>query len=229
MHRKMIAMVSDEYASEGVPYIESWKTIPRPTEPQFSYSEKEDPANPGKKIYTFNALGSGFMIPAQPDDGPSIKFLNSPDYFFSVMAQLERLFKRQSYLSALSLGALGNLLEFTIHNQMHMRWSGVSRDPKTGNPATREDFDFDEKWDDPKYDYLGEFYSSHANPIFWRLHGWVNALIEDWFNAHEATSPIIPMTTWCCEDCHKVCLQNGRRSRACSVCASICLPCTSSI
>jgi hypothetical protein len=190
MHRKMIDMVRMEYASHGVPYIESWKTLPQPNVPQFSYSEKEDPANPGKKLYSFNAVGSGFMIPpAQPDSDSSIKFLKSAVYFFSVMTQLERLFKRQSYLSALSLGALGSLLEFTIHNQMHMRWSSISRDPKTGNPAIRNDFDFDEKWDDPKYDYLGEFYSSHVNPIFWRLHGWVNDRIEDWFNAHEASQP----------------------------------------
>ena len=190
MHRKMISMVRAEYVSQGVPYIESWKTLPQPNEPQFSYSEKEDPANPGKKIYSFNALDSGFMIPpAQPGDDASIKFLKSSDYFFSVMAQLEKLFKRQSYLSSLSLGALGNLLEFVIHNQMHMRWSSISRDPKTGNPAKRKDFDFDEKWDDPKYDYLGEFYSSHVNPIFWRLHGWVDDRIEDWFNAHEAAQP----------------------------------------
>ena len=46
--------------------------------------------------------------------------------------------------------------------------------------------DFDDKWDDPKYDYLGEFYSSHVNPLFWRLHGWVDDRIEDWFNAHNA-------------------------------------------
>ena len=53
------------------------------------------------------------------------------------MTQLEKLFKRQSYLSALSLGALGNLLEFTIHNQMHMRWSSISRDP-TNNDQQNE-------------------------------------------------------------------------------------------
>jgi hypothetical protein len=70
-----------------------------------------------------------------------------------------------------------------------MRWSSVSRDPKSGKPAIRDDFDFDPKWDDPKYDYLGEFYSSHVNPVFWRLHGWIDDRIEDWFSAHEAAHP----------------------------------------
>ncbi len=51
------------------------------------------------------------------------------------------------------------------------------------------EFDFDPMWDDPKYDYLGEFYSSHVNPLFWRLNGWVDDRIEDWFKAHESMNP----------------------------------------
>ena len=195
MHRKMIAMVRHEYDVQQVPYIEVWKRLPRQNVQQFSYSEQDDPANPGKKIYRFNPLNSGYMVPPatplllsqqQPSFTDTLKFWKSPDYFRLVMAQLERQFMIPSYLSALSLGALGNLLEFTIHNQMHMRWASVSRDPQIDEPAVRGDFEFDDKWDDPKYDYLGDFYSSHVNPLFWRLHGWVDDRIEDWFNAHEA-------------------------------------------
>ena len=81
---------------------------------------------------------------------------------------------------------------------MHMRWSSVPIDPdtgkppinpQTGKPTGRGSFDFNKKWDNPKYDYLGDFYSSHVNPVFWRLHGWVDDRIEDWFNAHEASHP----------------------------------------
>jgi hypothetical protein len=197
MHRKMIAMVHHQYDIQKVPYIESWKALPRPNAQQFSYSEQDDPSNPGKKIYRFNPSDSGNMVPPatplllsqQPSFADTLKFWKSLDFFNVVMGQLERQFKRQSYLSALSLGTLGNLIEFTIHNQMHMRWSSVSRDPKTDRPAIRGDFDFDGKWDDPKYDYLGDFYSSHVNPLFWRLHGWVDDRIEDWFNAHESAQP----------------------------------------
>jgi hypothetical protein len=190
MHRKMISMVREEYDRKGIPYIESWKILPRSNAQQFAYSEQDDPANPGKKIYRFDAANSGFMVPpAQPSDPDVLKYLKSPEFFSSVMAQLERQYRSPSYLSALSLGALGNLLEFTIHNWMHMRWSSVSRDPDTGLPAVRDEFDFNEKWDNPKYDYLGEFYSSHVNPLFWRLHGWIDDRIEDWFKAHEASQP----------------------------------------
>jgi len=55
-------------------------------------------------------------------------------------------------------------------------------DPASGAPGARPTFDFSEKWSSPKYDYLGEFYSSHVNPIFWRLHGWVDDRIDDWLN-----------------------------------------------
>ena len=52
----MIAMIKNEYVSQGVPYIESWKKLrlPQPNAQQFVYSEQDDPANPGKKIYSFN-------------------------------------------------------------------------------------------------------------------------------------------------------------------------------
>jgi len=64
----------------------------------------------------------------------------------------------------------------------------MSRDPTNNQPLARDPFDFDDKWNNPKYDYLGEFYSSYVNPIFWRLRGWVDDRIEDWYNAHEAKS-----------------------------------------
>lgn len=60
---------------------------------------------------------------------------------------------------------------------------------KSGQLARRDTFDFNSIWGDPKYDYLGDFYSSHVNPLFWKLHGWVDDRIEDWFNTHEAINP----------------------------------------
>lgn len=214
MHRKMIAMVKEIYDSQGVPYIESWKSIPPPFEGdefpkpneiyidthQFFYSEQEDPQNPGKKVYHLNLLRSGDMVPpsylvpsgSKEDDLRFlrfIKFLKSPEYFINVMDRLQRLFKNNTFLATISLGALGNLLEFEIHNQMHMRWSSIPLDPESGQPSDRDPFDTDSRWDNPKYDYLGDFYSSHVNPFFWRLHGWVDERIENWYNAHEAIHP----------------------------------------
>ncbi|SEG95933.1 hypothetical protein SAMN05444920_109205 [Nonomuraea solani] len=196
MHRRMIQMVNDIYKSSGVPVIRGWRPIPGADAPQYVYTQKDDPARPGEQIMQYDAARSGFMVP--PADAellatfpetsrPTMKLLKSPAYLNFTMRALERTYTSPIELSRLSLGALGNLLEFTIHNPMHMRWASIPRDAQ-GKIALRGDFDFDEKWDDPAYDYLGDFYSSHLNPLFWRLHGWVDDRIEDWFEAHEAVA-----------------------------------------
>src|SRR5262249_22996138 len=86
-------------------------------------------------------------------------------------------------------GAYGNLIEFTVHNWMHMRWATLSRNPTTGVAEVRGDYAIDALWDAPTNDYLGDFHSSHVNPIFWKLHGWVDDGIAAWFAAHEASHP----------------------------------------
>jgi hypothetical protein len=103
----------------------------------------------------------------------------------------DRQYKDPAYLSTLNLGELGTLIEWTIHNDMHMRWASLPHDPSSNEsiPNGRDDWDIDKRWDVPAYDHLGEQYSSHVNPVFWRLHGWVDNRIEDWFNAHDAAHP----------------------------------------
>lgn len=201
MHRKMISMIRNEYASKGVPYIESWKptSLPSPSISQFEYVEVDDLEIPGKKTFQLNPLQSGNMMPLPPYDpkpedeaNNTIIFAKSTEFFSNVMVPTARMFTNHAYLGSLSLGALGSLIEFTIHGWMHNRWANakgaVLMDPE-GNPKVRSTFDFDVMWDHPKYDFLGEFYSSHVNPLFWRLHGWVDARIDDWFNAHESMHP----------------------------------------
>jgi hypothetical protein len=73
---------------------------------------------------------------------------------------------------------------------MHMRWATAQpRDPQTGKPAVRDSYDIDPKWDVADNDYLGDFHSSHVNPIFWKLHGWVDDCIGAWQVAHDAAHP----------------------------------------
>jgi len=43
---------------------------------------------------------------------------------------------------------------------------------------------FSKLFDDPAYDYLGGTYSSHVNPVFFRVHGWVDDRIQTWLDAH---------------------------------------------
>ncbi len=83
----------------------------------------------------------------------------------------------------MTLGELGTRLEFSVHNQMHIRFSAY---PTNGSRLVRDESDFRTKWDDPGYDTLFDEYSSHVGPLFFRLHKWVDNRIEDWAEAHGA-------------------------------------------
>jgi hypothetical protein len=190
MHRWMIKMVRDDHAGHGLPPPAAWKSLPSPRVAQTVYSPVTNSA--GVVEFKKDIAASGNMVPLTAD------WVKTQEYFNTIMRQWERNFTNVGTLSSLSLGALGNLLEFTIHNAMHNRWFTPARDPDTGElivdpvsgePSERPTFDFSDKWSSPKYDYLGEFYSSHVNPVFWRLHGWVDDRIDDWFRAQEASSP----------------------------------------
>ena len=71
-----------------------------------------------------------------------------------------------------------------------MRWCARPWDPRTGKhePTTgKPDKDLSEAWDDARYNWLGDSYSSHVNPAFWKIHGWVDDKIEDWYRANKNT------------------------------------------
>jgi hypothetical protein len=190
MHRWMIKMVRDDYAAHGLPPPVSWRSVPSPRVAQIVYAPATNPA--GVVEFKRDLAASGNMVPVTD------AWAKSQEYFNSVMGQWESNYKSVGTLASLSLGALGNLVEFTIHNAMHNRWATPARDPDTGEllvdpvsgaPGSRPTFDFSDRWSSPRYDFLGEFYSSHVNPLFWRLHGWVDDRIDDWFRAQEASSP----------------------------------------
>jgi len=171
-HRQMIVMYRDMMASGGHSVIE-WVTIPEPGTAPF---------NDVPQIWPLRSIE---MMQRR------LVALKSDAYYWSCMRIWDQKFKDSSYLATLTLGELGSLLEFTVHNDLHMRWSAAPRDPETrallelGRPAN----DFSKKWESPSYDWLGEFYSSHVNPFFWRLHGWVDDRINDWLLAHEHKHP----------------------------------------
>lgn len=192
MHRGMIQEVNAKMQESGQQPISGWVTIPAPgsvvVEPDYQDTSPVLPI-PGNP--------DGFAIPPawfDPTDETTnrrIALLKTDGHYWSRMRWWDREFKNEQYLSTLTLGELGALIEFSVHNDMHMRWASVPRHPKTGEPlpSGRADGDIRDFWDDPKYDFLGEFYSSHVNPVFWRLHGWVDDRINDWFRAHEAAHP----------------------------------------
>ncbi len=191
MHRQMIDMVDDLSKKETGKPVPRWSTIPAPgravVEPDFESAPLIIPVagNP-----------DGYAVPPVWSTGDEtmdrrLASLKNDTYYWTRMRPWDRKFKNPQLLRTLTLGELGALLEYSVHNDMHMRWASIPRDPQTGNPVPggRPDNDVRTLWDDPKYDYLGEFYSSHVNPVFWRLHGWIDDRIQDWFHAHESAHP----------------------------------------
>jgi hypothetical protein len=141
--------------------------------------------------------------PARDDDNNTDRLMKSPAFLRGVMRPLQELFQRSRFLSALSLGQLGNLIEFTIHGWMHVRWTQTIYDATSGEAIGRSSlFDINPEWDDPSNDDLGDFYSSHVHPIFWRLHGWVDDRINDWarVNAPRIKTATIDGVSWFAAD-----------------------------
>ncbi|URJ43645.1 hypothetical protein MF628_003278 [Paenibacillus polymyxa] len=183
MHRKMIMHVNSMMTEP----IKGWSVIPAPgpylIEPKFDNGNISvfPPGNP-----------DGFTVPPlwitgnEEFDRRNAQ-LKSDGHYWSRMKWWDRNFKNFQYLATLTLYELGSLIEWSVHNDMHIRWASVPRDKGLVPISTgRDERDIDAlKWDRTSYDFLGDTYSAHVNPVFWRLHGWVDDRINDWFEAHE--------------------------------------------
>lgn len=162
MHRQMIADVNQVLARVGdpsYPKVTGWDPIPRPGDPEYPVPPAWESGDAELDAY--------------------LRDVKSPEFFETSFLGWEQQYTDPDRLRQLSLGAFGALLEYTIHNQMHMRWA---EEPEAIRPEVDDTTpeDIDPRWDDPAYDWLGDTYSSHVNPIFWKLHGWVDDRIEDW-------------------------------------------------
>jgi hypothetical protein len=206
MHRKMILMMKEVYADAGKsPPPSGWTNLPNADVPQTVY--KPATGSDGD-AFVFDPDVSGFMVPPPlRDDGSTParndRMTKSPAFLGGVMRPLQTLYQRPSLLSGLTLGQLGNLLEFTIHGWMHVRWTHTVYDPDSGQPIGRSSlFDIDPRWDDPSNDDLGDFYSSHVHPTFWRLHGWIDDRINDWatINADRIQTATVDDVPWFAAD-----------------------------
>jgi hypothetical protein len=161
MHRQMINQVNEMLAKindPNYPKVEPWEALPLPNDPNFS------------------------VPPAWNTGGERLTRSKSDNYFTNVMQTWEKYYLLEENLRSISLGQLGALLEFTIHNSMHLRWaaqpSGQRPNPDPTNPEA-----IPSEWDELSYDYLADTYSSHVNPIFWYLHGWIDKCIDRWQQA----------------------------------------------
>lgn len=168
MHREMIKLVDqilNEVADPQYRKVEGWKAIPHPGD-------------------------LDYPVPPKWEGADEIFETVKSDDFFRNFELWETRFTDINFLSGVTLGQLGSRLEFSIHNMMHLRWA--SRPIPQERPfidVTSADT-IDVRFDDQSYDFLADTYSSHVNPIFWKLHGWIDDRIEDWKNANGITGDI---------------------------------------
>ncbi|MFP5318881.1 MAG: Tat pathway signal protein [Acidimicrobiia bacterium] len=166
MHRQMIAAVNEVLAAAGqpdYPRVKGWSPVPRPGDADY-------PVPPAWE--TGDAQFDAFLVKVKSDQE-----------FEDSFVPWEQDYTDPARLRQWTLGELGARLEFTIHNQMHMRWSEESEMRPDADPTATTTIDT--RWDDPSYDWLGDTYSSHVNHHFWKLHGWVDDRIEDWCRAND--------------------------------------------
>lgn len=170
-HRDMIKMTDDALVAAGKKPLESWGRLDAIPAPGQGCPDEGVPQN---------------FIPAYADGGfpyflaIRVRELKSDFFFWSRMAWWDNEFKDEGYLRSITLGELGARMELSVHNQMHIRWSAL---PSSGT-FLRPETDIDPSWDVPGYDTLFDEYSSHVNPVFFRLHKWLDNRIEDWAAAH---------------------------------------------
>lgn len=172
MNRQMIAELNEILNRIGDPTytrVEGWRRVPPP----------ED---------------AHYPVPPFPIPNSGLEEIKSVEYYEALLAPQEERYTSLDYLRGVTLGQLGSDIEFTIHNDMHMRWAAPSR---VGyRPPTSLILYISESWDVPVYNYLGDTYSSHVNPIFWKLHGWIDDRVEDWKRANAIVCEVEWKGTW---------------------------------
>jgi hypothetical protein len=178
MHRQMIKAVNQKLAEihdPDYPKVEGWTTFPAPGDPDY----------PVPPAYS---LGS-------PSADASLQKVKSDDFFNDTFRVQERQFEDPDFLRSLSLAALGARVEFSVHNAAHMRWSAKPAEFRPSPPADQPQA-VDARFDDPSYDWLGDFYASHVNSVFWKLHGWVDERIDAWAAANGVVGEVSFHGTW---------------------------------
>lgn len=167
MHRKMIGHVNHMLMSANDPNwpkVEGWSEIPKDDDDE----DWPEPSIPG--------LDAPDSWP--PEIAPTLNAISAARSAARKqrMFALETRFRDPDYLQRpeTTLDALGHDVEITVHNWMHMRYAAMP-------PA-------DGETEDVSNDWLGAPFSSHVNPYFWKLHGWIDDCIGYWERARGETA-----------------------------------------
>jgi hypothetical protein len=167
MHRQTIRYANTVLAKaneESYPRVEGWLHLPPPEDPDFPVPDPWFDAGEFPQITRFTERSKAEIT------------------FRKYLKPWEDLYTDPGFLKDISIGTLGALIQTTVHDTVKRRWSAVpgGRRPEPGpNVGT-----IPAEWDDPRYDYLGDFYSMQVNPVYWQFYGWVDDRIENWKVVH---------------------------------------------
>jgi len=178
MHRKMILNVNRISKEVNSPYgdVKGWLTIPAPGDNHF----------PVPPVYT---------IAGNQATTDMIAMFKTNEFYWDQMKPREDALTEPAFLRTMTLGELGALLENEIHFFLHNRFSEANPvGYRLQNAMTPVNY-VEPKWDDLRYNWLGDFYSAHVHPTFWMIHGWVENRIEMWRVAN-SVDKIIWVGTW---------------------------------
>ncbi|MBX3016336.1 MAG: hypothetical protein KF767_00500 [Bdellovibrionaceae bacterium] len=164
MHHMMIDQLQSTLVSQGLPCIAPWTRIPSDNDATWPVpnanpwsTQPQDPKGPTARAY-IDAWQEWFMDP--------------------------------NFLRVHTLSEVGYALEFTIHNMLHMRWAATPRQgddfPQNLAQVLTPNF-LGTQFASPEFNYLGNSYSAHVNPVFWKLHGWVDQVVAAWLRANGFT------------------------------------------
>lgn len=169
MHHEMIDQLRVALIENGLPCIRGWSDIPQPGDPNWPVPPGE--ANDSSKSNDMGAL----------------------------LRVWSSVFKNVGFLQSHTLSEVGYLIEFSIHNTMHMRWAARPRpgddfSPLNGGASTLSLLQ-PSIYDQPQYNWLGNPFSSAVNPVFWKLHGWIDDVVAEWL--HSQQRPFISIAKNC--------------------------------
>jgi hypothetical protein len=166
MHWKMIQEVNRISQAAGSTYrVRGWVNIPPPNDQNWPVPD------------TYEVPDTQWLTDL-------INLFKSDDFYWDEIRPRDQRLSRPEYLRTLTLGELGSELENEIHFFAHNRFSEANPvGYRVQNPLTPVDY-VEPKWDDLRYDWLGDFYGAHVHPTFWMIHGWVDNKMELWRKAN---------------------------------------------
>ncbi|HEX8913351.1 MAG TPA: hypothetical protein VF796_13405 [Humisphaera sp.] len=156
MHRQMITSVNVQLAAAGLPAVMPWLSVPGLNDPDYPV--------PGRR-------------PSGPADDPK------SDAMLATLQERAAAVTDPEVLRQNPLALIGAYVESMVHDFLHMRFAAISPGVMASFPVTGPTNvtpNIPAEFDAPEADWLGHPWSSHVNSDFWKLHGWIDQVVEAW-------------------------------------------------